>query len=59
MAQRTSAAPTKPEDCPTAWFAVLERARLDGDEARAAEAIRQLNRLGVVVHWQEPVLCHQ
>lgn len=42
----------RPEDCPTAWFAVLERARLDEDHERAAEAIRQLRRLGVHVRFE-------
>jgi predicted signal transduction protein with EAL and GGDEF domain len=41
----------KPEDCPTAWFAVLERARLDDDFERASEAVRQLRRLGVRVKF--------
>ncbi len=41
-----------PRDCPTAWFAVLERARMDGDFERAAEAIRQLRRLGVTVRFE-------
>jgi hypothetical protein len=37
------------EDCATAWFAVLERARLDDDYERATAAVRELRRLGVTV----------
>ena len=40
-----------PRDCATAWFAVLERARLDNDFARAADAVRELRRLGVQVKF--------
>lgn len=36
---------------PTAWFAVLESARLRGNREREAEAIRQLGRLGVEVRF--------
>jgi len=39
----------KPEDNPAAWFAVLESARQQNDFARAAEAQKQLTRLGVRV----------
>lgn len=39
-------------DSPTAWFAVLEAARLRDDHERAAEAIRQLRRLGVEVKFR-------
>ena len=43
------------EDCPTAWFCVLERARLDGDREREQQALRELKRLGVKVDWpREP-----
>ena len=38
-------------DSPTAWFAVLEAARLRNDFEAAAEAIRQLRRLGVTVRF--------
>jgi hypothetical protein len=41
-------------ESPTAWFAVLERARLTGDYERAAEAVRNLKRLGVQVQFVEP-----
>jgi hypothetical protein len=40
-----------PNDCPTAWFAVLERARMDNDFKRAAYAESQLERLGVKVRF--------
>ncbi len=53
MDSTTTRPAPRPENCPTAWFAVLERARLDGDRQREAEAIRQLQRLGVTVRWQE------
>lgn len=36
---------------PTAWFAVLEMAREREDHERAADAIRQLRRLGVEVRF--------
>ena len=39
------------EECPTAWFAVLERARENNDFERAAEAMRELKRLGVTVRF--------
>ena len=42
---------TRAEDCPTAWFCVLERARIDGDRARERKARRELARLGVKVAW--------
>jgi len=44
-----------PRDVPTAWFAVLETARLKGDLAREAEALRELRRLGVDVTFREEV----
>jgi hypothetical protein len=40
------------EDCPTAWFAVLERALEDGDVPRAAHAVAELERLGVTVQFR-------
>jgi hypothetical protein len=49
--------PTQPDqtcdyrDAPTYWFAVLEIARERGDFERAAEAKRQLERLGVTVSY--------
>lgn len=42
----------RPEDCATAWFAVLERALHDGDVHRAAAATRELERLGVTVKFR-------
>lgn len=43
-----------PEDCATVWFARLERAKRDNDFELAAEAIRQLRRLGVEVRFRTP-----
>lgn len=40
-----------PSDSPTAWFAVLERARMTDDYRLAAEAVAQLARLGVTVRF--------
>jgi hypothetical protein len=40
---------------PTYWFAVLQIARADGDREAAAEALRQLERLGVQVKFRHPV----
>lgn len=41
----------EPEDCPAAWFAVLEHAREHNDFERAAQAVRELRRLGVDVKY--------
>lgn len=41
----------KATDCPTAWFAVLERAINTGNLELAAKAQRQLRRLGVTVEF--------
>ena len=41
-------------DQPTYWFAVLEIAREQGDFEGAAEAKRQLQRLGVCVSYERP-----
>lgn len=38
-------------DCPTAWFAMLERARDTRDCELAARALRELDRLGVKVSY--------
>lgn len=43
--------PHEPEGCPAAWFAVLEHARENNDFERAAQAIRELRRLGVHVKY--------
>ena len=51
MPQRTKL-PQRPEDCATAWFAVLERARIDGDASREEQAKRELARLGIRVEWE-------
>jgi len=52
MRQRKYRPPSdRPSDCPTAWFSVLERARRDGDDDRAAQAQRELRRLGVTVKF--------
>ncbi len=39
---------------PTYWFAVLEIARAGGDFEQAAEAKRELQRLGVHVCYSDP-----
>jgi hypothetical protein len=39
---------------PTYWFALLEIARERGDHAAAAEAQRELERLGVRVRYARP-----
>jgi hypothetical protein len=39
---------------PTYWFAVLEIARERGDFEGAAEAKRQLKRLGIHVSYERP-----
>ena len=44
--------PIDPHDCATAWFAVLERARLDEDYGLAERATRELERLGVKVRFR-------
>jgi hypothetical protein len=41
-----------PQQAPTYWFAVLEIARERGDFERAADAQRQLERLGIVVRYR-------
>jgi hypothetical protein len=50
MANKTE----KPIDSATAWFAVLESAKLRNDFEAAAEAIKQLRRLGVTVRFGHP-----
>jgi hypothetical protein len=42
------------QDEPTYWFAILEIAREKGQFEQAAEAQRQLERLGVKVSYQRP-----
>ncbi|HEY8665644.1 MAG TPA: hypothetical protein VIL86_03220 [Tepidisphaeraceae bacterium] len=41
----------RPEDSPVAWFAVLQVAKEANDFCRAAEAQRELARLGVTVRF--------
>ena len=48
----TDSKKVRAEDSPTAWFAVLERARLDEDYETAARAKRELSRLGVEVRFR-------
>ena len=45
----------RPEDCPTYWFVILDRARMDDDFERAAQAQRELKRLGVNVRFHRIV----
>lgn len=44
-----------PTDSTTAWFAVLERARLTDEYALAERATRELDRLGVEVRFHRRV----
>jgi hypothetical protein len=46
--------PRDHRDEPTYWFAVLEIAREQCDFERAADAKRQLRRLGVCVSYEKP-----
>ena len=39
------------KNSPIVWFFALEKARLDNDFERAVLALRELRRLGVVVHY--------
>jgi hypothetical protein len=41
------------QQSPTFWFALLEIARSRDDFERAAEAKRQLRRLGVIVTYKQ------
>jgi hypothetical protein len=43
-------------DGPVYWFVKLECAIQDGDFAAAAEAQRELKRLGVIVRYLRPAL---
>ncbi len=48
--------PTRPpKDWPVYWFARLEAAVESGDHAAAADAQRQLARLGVLVRYGLPL----
>jgi len=42
----------RPENSPVAWFVVLERARQTNDFELAAQARRELERLGVKVAYK-------
>lgn len=44
--------PTELTDSPTAWFALLERAKRTGDVDLALKAQEQLRQLGVKVEFQ-------
>ena len=48
----TSSSPQSALDWPVYWFAALERAVETGDWVSAAEAQRQLERLGVTVNYR-------
>jgi hypothetical protein len=45
-----------PKDWPLYWFAALERAVEAGDHQAAAEAQRELERLGVTVRYSRPLV---
>jgi hypothetical protein len=45
----------QPNDMPLYWFAALERAVAQGDFERAAEAQRNLRRLGVEVAFRPQI----
>jgi hypothetical protein len=49
----TTAEREKPENCATAWFAALERARMTGNLSLETRAKRELLRLGVVVQFSD------
>lgn len=51
----TASPPDSPvTDVPIYWFAKLERAVQEGDFVAAAEAQRELTRLGVHVQYRRP-----
>lgn len=54
MATKTQTPTKRAEwrESPTAWFAALEAAMNRGDISAAAEAQRELSRLGVVVTYR-------
>jgi hypothetical protein len=54
MQDKADKARQEAADSPVAWFAVLERAKLTHDFARAAYAVQELERLGVRVKYQKP-----
>jgi len=42
---------------PIAWFYILEDSRRQGDFERAAEAQRELTRLGIQIRYKEVPKC--
>lgn len=52
MQNKTSKARQEAADSPVAWFVVLECARQDRDFRRAAQALQELDRLGVRVKYR-------
>jgi hypothetical protein len=50
----TTAKSSAPTDSPVYWFVVLHQARDSGDFATAAQAVRELERLGVSVIYRAP-----
>jgi hypothetical protein len=54
MAYRRKPKPDDHREMPFYWFAVLETARERNDFEQAAEAVRQLRRLGVTVRYGRP-----
>lgn len=50
----TNATPRDHRQEPTYWFALLQIAREHGNFEQAAEAKRQLSRLGVLVTFARP-----
>lgn len=53
MPSSPSAERPTPKDWPVYWFAALESAIAENDWQKAAEAHRELERLGVSVTFQE------
>jgi hypothetical protein len=49
--ERNDAHKHEPDDSPAAWFVVLERAKRTNDFQLAAQAQRELERLGVRVTY--------
>jgi hypothetical protein len=54
--QRSHATPPDDDytEVPIYWFALLDKAVESGDPATAAEARRQLDRLGIRVRYRRP-----
>jgi hypothetical protein len=51
---QTTAELTRPEESPIAWFGEMLLAADRGDFQRAAEAQRELTRLGWIVNFRKP-----